>query len=185
MDKSGESGDSRGSSNNRESSRRNSGGSNGSDSSGNSNKNSTSGSGSGNYSIIHPSTIVTSLIFRILICIVVVFPALDTLSVFPLICNTLGNSLHAAFPSFLSAPWLRQRLPRSFLRLLLGKDAEELSYANSRSRSTSRASSRASSRAQSLAGTPNGTLNHVMPIAMDSSGRSPSAALEELQQVCD
>lgn len=26
------------------------------------------------------------------------FPALDTLSIFPLICNTLGNNLHSCFP---------------------------------------------------------------------------------------
>jgi amino acid permease len=34
----------------------------------------------------------------ILSMIVVLFPALDTLSVFPLIANTLGNNLHSSFP---------------------------------------------------------------------------------------
>lgn len=31
--------------------------------------------------------------------VVVLFPAMDTLSVFPLIANTLGNNLHASFPA--------------------------------------------------------------------------------------
>jgi phosphotransferase system glucose/maltose/N-acetylglucosamine-specific IIC component len=34
----------------------------------------------------------------ILSFIIVIFPALDTLSIFPLICNTLGNNLHSCFP---------------------------------------------------------------------------------------
>lgn len=38
-----------------------------------------------------------NILVRLLAFIVVLFPALDTLSVFPLIAITLGNSLHAAF----------------------------------------------------------------------------------------
>jgi hypothetical protein len=43
-------------------------------------------SGTGRYSALLISTLIT------------LFPALDTLSVFPLIANTLGNNLHACFP---------------------------------------------------------------------------------------
>ena len=39
------------------------------------------------------------LLVRSLSCIVVVFPAADTLSVFPLIANTLGNNLSTSSPS--------------------------------------------------------------------------------------
>ena len=38
-------------------------------------------------------------VVALLSTIVVLFPALDTLSVFPLIANTLGNNLHASFPA--------------------------------------------------------------------------------------
>lgn len=45
----------------------------------------------------------------LLAMIVVLFPALDTLSVFPLIAITLGNNLHAAFPTL--DPFLLQNKP--------------------------------------------------------------------------
>ena len=35
--------------------------------------------------------------------LVVIFPVLDTISIFPLIANTLGSNLHAAFPKLLNA----------------------------------------------------------------------------------
>jgi hypothetical protein len=37
-------------------------------------------------------------VFSLLAMVVVLFPALDTLSVFPLVANTLGNNLNVAFP---------------------------------------------------------------------------------------
>ena len=42
------------------------------------------------------SSQITLLICRTVSCIVVVFPALDTISVFPLIANTLGNNLYSS-----------------------------------------------------------------------------------------
>lgn len=44
--------------------------------------------------------------------VIALFPALDTLSIFPLIANTLGNSMHAAFPE-----------SRNFVRSYLGEGA--------------------------------------------------------------
>lgn len=47
---------------------------------------------------------------RILNIIIVVFPALDTLSVFPLIAVTLGNNLEFAFPSRLKSRYSSSRI---------------------------------------------------------------------------
>ena len=49
--------------------------------------------------------------------LVVLFPAMDTISIFPLIANTLGSNLHSSFPLLLKAPaaWLQE---------VLGKDPE-------------------------------------------------------------
>jgi hypothetical protein len=54
----------------------------------------------------------------VLAMIVVLFPALDTLSVFPLIANTLGNNLNAAFPSM--------RKCIASLRCFSGSDKESI-----------------------------------------------------------
>lgn len=48
------------------------------------------------------SEIVFYWIARALSLIIVLFPALDTLSIFPLICNTLGNSLRAFTPDLMN-----------------------------------------------------------------------------------
>lgn len=49
-----------------------------------------------------------NVVIRTISMMVVLFPALDTISVFPLIANTLGNSLHVFFPLYkLIIDWRR------------------------------------------------------------------------------
>ena len=49
--------------------------------------------------------------------VVVLFPALDTLSIFPLIATTLGSNMHASFPTALSGPvdWLLPLLDHIYI----------------------------------------------------------------------
>lgn len=57
---------------------------------------------------------------KFLSMLIVLFPALDTLSVFPLIANTLGNNFHAAFPKgYKKTTQFLQILPHSFVDYLL------------------------------------------------------------------
>jgi len=64
--------------------------------------------------ITTPRIVLSTL--RLASSIVVVFPALDTLSVFPLIANTLGNNLMAATsPAFVK--WVARHLP-SYKRMV-------------------------------------------------------------------
>jgi hypothetical protein len=60
------------------------------------------------------------LVIKSLSMLIVLFPALDTLSVFPLIANTLGNNFHAAFPKGYkhTTKYLRY-LPHSVVQFLL------------------------------------------------------------------
>jgi amino acid permease len=56
------------------------------------------------------------LFIKFLSMLIVLFPALDTLSVFPLIANTLGNNFHAAFPkAYKRLSSLLLYLPSSFV----------------------------------------------------------------------
>jgi len=53
----------------------------------------------------HQGHSLDTIIVHAVSMMVVLFPALDTLSVFPLIANTLGNNLNSAFPGL--AHWVR------------------------------------------------------------------------------
>lgn len=60
------------------------------------------------------------LVIKSLSMLIVLFPALDTLSVFPLIANTLGNNFHAAFPKgYKTTVKFLQYLPHSLVDYLL------------------------------------------------------------------
>lgn len=62
------------------------------------------------WGLSHDNSAVSFFVVRMLAMIVVLFPALDTLSVFPLIAITLGNNLNAAFPG------LHQQFQRVLVR---------------------------------------------------------------------
>jgi amino acid permease len=59
-------------------------------------------------------------LIKFLSMLIVLFPALDTLSVFPLIANTLGNNFHAAFPKgYKQTSKYLQYLPHTLVDTLL------------------------------------------------------------------
>jgi len=64
-------------------------------------------------------------LLRLIAGIVVVFPALDTISVFPLIVNTLGNNLYAA-----SGPPFLKRIARLLARTRWGGPSRGMKYSN-------------------------------------------------------
>jgi hypothetical protein len=73
------------------------------------------------------------LFIKFLSMLIVLFPALDTLSVFPLIANTLGNNFHAAFPKgYKQTSKYLQYLPHSMIEILLKSSATSSSSSSAR-----------------------------------------------------
>jgi hypothetical protein len=72
------------------------------------------------------------LLVKSLSMLIVLFPALDTLSVFPLIANTLGNNFHAAFPKgYKQTTKYLGYLPPSLVQFLLRSSSPSHSSSSS------------------------------------------------------